>query len=301
MAGEASQLQQQQQQQQQLLQELTDSLECQICLKTTDDPHLCPKCSKFFCYGCIRDWLQKSGKEACPNCLGTVSLAEFVKFRWGNSIESLRNLVTKPSGHAIAHKVNLKDELHIAQGAFSAASERINRTLDGRRDALKKSKDGVIKSINILVQQEFRDVNQQYNGKLAEVDAWSDILAKELNKLEISLYALQDSISKDPAQESEQQQLQTQCHVLKKKLDLLAPNVPEHKFYCKLLPAPVVWRFTVRNFHQARMGNQVQYSDLVRDDLGNTWRLEIHPNGFDDARNKSVSVFMQLYEGVEGR
>nr|XP_019542953.2 E3 ubiquitin-protein ligase TRIM37-like [Aedes albopictus] len=302
MAGEASQLQQQQQQQQQqLLQELTDSLECQICLKTTDDPHLCPKCSKFFCYGCIRDWLQKSGKEACPNCLGTVSLAEFVKFRWGNSIESLRNLVTKPAGHAVAHKVNLKDELHIAQGAFSSASERINRTLDGRRDALKKSKDGVIKSINILVQQEFRDVNQQYNGKLAEVDAWSDILAKELNKLEISLYALQDSISKDPALESEQQQLQTQCHVLKKKLDLLAPNVPEHKFYCKLLPAPVVWRFTVRNFHQARMGNQVQYSDLVRDDLGNTWRLEIHPNGFDDARNKSVSVFMQLYEGVEGR
>ncbi|XP_062564282.1 E3 ubiquitin-protein ligase TRIM37-like [Armigeres subalbatus] len=297
MAGEASQ----HQQQQQLLQELTDSLECQICLKTTDDPHLCPKCSKFFCYCCIRDWLQKSGKEACPNCLGTVSLPEFVKFRWGNSIDSLRNLVAKPSGSPIAHKIDLKNDLRSAQGAFTAASERIDHILEGRREALKKSKDGVIKSINILVQQEFRDVNQQYNGKLAEVDAWSEILSKELNKLEILLYTLQESISKDTVPETEQHQLQTQCHVLKKKLDLLAPNVPEHKFYSKLLPAPVVWRFTVRNFHQARMNNQVQYSDLVRDDLGNTWRLEIHPNGFDDAKNKSVSVFMQLYEGVEGR
>ncbi|XP_065076649.1 E3 ubiquitin-protein ligase TRIM37-like [Ochlerotatus camptorhynchus] len=295
MAGEVSQ-----QQQQQLLQELSDSLECQICLKTTDDPHLCPKCSKFFCYGCIRDWLQKSGNDTCPNCLGTVCLADFVKFRWGNGIESLRNLVAKPVESSAGGVKNLQGTLRKTQDSFAATTERINRSLDGRRDALKKSKDGIIKSINILVQQEFRDVNQQYQAKLAELDAWSEILFKELNKLDVSLYTLQESISQDPAPEV-QLQLETQCHVLGKKLELLAPNVPEHKFYCKMMPAPTVWRFTVRNFNQARMGNQVQYSDLVRDDLGNTWRLEIHPNGFDDARNRSVSVFLQLYEGVEGR
>lgn len=295
MAGEASQ-----QQQQQLLQELSDSLECQICLKTADDPHLCPKCSKFFCYGCIRDWLQKSGKDACPNCLGTVCLSEFVKFRWGNGIETLRNLVAKPVEPLAVCVKHLQGTLRKTQDTFAATTERINRTLDGRRDALKKSKDGIIKSINTLVQLEFRDVNQQYQAKLAEVDAWSEILFKELNKLDVSMYTLQESISQDPAPEV-QQQLETQCQVLGKKLELLAPNVPEHKFFCKMMPAPVVWRFTVRNFNQARMGNQVQYSDLVRDDLGNTWRLEIHPNGFDDARNRSVSVFLQLYEGVEGR
>ncbi|XP_055637500.1 E3 ubiquitin-protein ligase TRIM37-like [Toxorhynchites rutilus septentrionalis] len=287
-----------QHQQQQLLQELSESLECQICLKTTDDPHLCPKCSKFFCYGCIRDWLQKSGKDACPNCVGTVKLAEFVKFRWGSGIETLRSLVTKQE--PVVTGRNAAEALQKAQDTFAVVSEQITQTLADRREALKQSRDSLIKSINILVQQEFRDVNQQYHGKLAEVDAWSEILTKELNKTEVSLYALQEGITKETSPDT-QQQLELQCQVLTKKLELLAPNVQEHKFYCKLLPAPVSWRFTVRNFSQARAANQVQYSDLVRDDLGNTWRLEIHPNGFDDARNKCVSVFLQLYEGVEGR
>lgn len=287
-----------QQQQQLLLQELSESLECQICLKTTEDPHLCPKCSKFFCYGCIRDWLQKSGKDVCPNCTGTVCLAEFVKFRWGSGIETLRSLVTKQE--PLANARNPAAALQKAQDTFTAVSERITQTLADRREALKQSRDGLIKSINIMVQQEFRDVNQQYHGKLAEVDAWSEILTKELDKTEVSLYALQESISKETSPEV-QHQLELQCQVLAKKLELLSPNVQEHKFYSKLLPAPVSWRFTVRNFSQARASNQVQYSDLVRDDLGNTWRLEIHPNGFDDARNKCVSVFLQLYEGVEGR
>ncbi|XP_055541624.1 E3 ubiquitin-protein ligase TRIM37-like [Wyeomyia smithii] len=295
----ADEQQQQQQQHQQLLQELSESLECQICLKTTDDPHLCPKCSKFFCFGCIRDWIQKSGKDACPNCMGTVCLAEFVKFRWGSGIETIRNLVVKPDTVNEAAK-NLDATLRKAQKTFGIVSERIEHTLAERKEALKVARDGLIKSINILVQQEFREINQQYKDKLAEVDAWNTILSKELNKVEVSLYSLQESISKGCSPESEQQ-LELQCQILTKKLDLLGPTIPEHKFYCKLMPAPTSWRFTVRNFGQARTANKIQYSDLVRDDLGNTWRLEIHPNGFDDARNVSLSVFLQLYEGVEGR
>ncbi|XP_039447470.1 E3 ubiquitin-protein ligase TRIM37-like [Culex pipiens pallens] len=296
MASELSQ----QQQQEQLLKELSESLECQICLKTTDDPHLCPKCSKFYCFVCIRDWLQKSGKDACPNCLGSVCLAEFVKFRWGNGIESLRNLVAKPEVTGSTSK-SLGIALKRTQEAFDGVTERIQQTLAKRKEALKASKDGLIKSINILVQQEFREVHKQYNDKLAEVDAWNDILTKELNKSEVNLYALKDSVSKEPSTETERQQLESQCQVLTKKLQLLAPNVAEHRFYCKLMPAPSSWRFTVRNFSQARTENKIQYSDLVRDDLGNTWRLEIHPNGFGDAKNTSVSVFLQLYEGIEGR
>ncbi|XP_058824329.1 E3 ubiquitin-protein ligase TRIM37-like [Topomyia yanbarensis] len=296
MAAELSQ-----QRQQQLLQELSESLECQICLKTTDDPHLCPKCSKFFCYGCIRDWLQKSGKDACPNCLGTVCLAEFVKFRWADGIESIRNLVSKPGTLPVpATAKTLEAALRKTQETFKITSERIGQSLTDRKEALKKARDGLIKSINILVQQEFREINQQYNGKLAEVDAWSTILSKELDKVEVSLYSIQENSTKECSPETEQQ-LELQCQVVAKKLEILAPNVPEHRFSCKLMPGPVSWRFTVRNFGQARTANQVQYSDLVRDDLGNTWRLEIHPNGFDDARNVSLSVFLQLYDGLEGR
>ena len=45
---------------------LIDILTCQVCKELVEHAHICPNCSKFYCYGCISEQLRI--EESCLNC-----------------------------------------------------------------------------------------------------------------------------------------------------------------------------------------------------------------------------------------
>ncbi|XP_052870529.1 E3 ubiquitin-protein ligase TRIM37-like [Anopheles cruzii] len=306
----------------QVVQLLGESIECQICLKTVEDPRLCPQCSKLFCDSCIRQWMQRvdseHGNTACPNCACPSRLEDFVKFRSGSAIAACKAIVDgydnggdgtgsarEPHQSVGAEKIQqrLRKMLLEAEATFIETDQRITQELEKQRTLLKQCKDNLIKTINIMVQQELKDIHQQFNAKTAEVNAWAEILGKTLDKHQFTLLATKQTLEAAPAEDLVQKQpeLEKTCAKLSDDLKAISPNVKPHRFNSHLIPEPSSWRFSVRKYSAIGRTNEIQYSDLVTDDIGSVWRLEVHPNGYDDAKNTSLSIFLQLYEGIEGR
>ncbi|KFB44286.1 AGAP001544-PB-like protein [Anopheles sinensis] len=79
----------------QLMTSINDIFKCTICFGALNDPHLCPRCSKMYCYGCIDEWLETGASQCCPNCKLGLRMDQLVKVRWFDDIEKLqRNLDT---------------------------------------------------------------------------------------------------------------------------------------------------------------------------------------------------------------
>ncbi|XP_055610203.1 E3 ubiquitin-protein ligase TRIM37-like [Uranotaenia lowii] len=103
----------------QMLENWDNIFKCTICLIKLDDPHLCPRCSKLYCYGCIAEWLsddrdrddddyvvvdddaggssssagnRRRGRRHrnCPNCKVDLQLDSLVKVRWFEEVEKLQ-------------------------------------------------------------------------------------------------------------------------------------------------------------------------------------------------------------------
>uniref|UniRef100_A0A2M4CH42 Putative e3 ubiquitin-protein ligase trim37 n=1 Tax=Anopheles darlingi TaxID=43151 RepID=A0A2M4CH42_ANODA len=310
----------------QMRQLLGESIECQICLKTVEDPRLCPQCSKLFCHSCIRQWLARveseNGVPACPNCACPSRLDDFVKFRAGSAIQAIVEGCAESSDDGTvsasdgepkqqqqqqqegADKIHqrLRKLLLETEATFIETDQRITQELEKQRTLLKQSKDNLIKTINIMVQQELKEIHQQFHAKTAEVNAWADILSKALDKHQFNLLAAKQTVENGSREElmSKQLDLEKTCAKLSDDLKAISPNVKPHRFNSHLIPEPISWRFSVRKYSAIRNTNDIQYSDLVTDDIGSVWRLEVHPSGYDDAKNRSLSVFLQLYEGIEG-
>ncbi|XP_001842882.2 E3 ubiquitin-protein ligase TRIM37 [Culex quinquefasciatus] len=90
----------------QFLEHFDDIFKCTICLIKLQDPHLCPRCSKLYCYDCISEWLLMNCPESeqhmkCPNCKLDLQLDKLVKVRWFDEVEKLQqrnqNGVLEPS------------------------------------------------------------------------------------------------------------------------------------------------------------------------------------------------------------
>ncbi|KFB39607.1 AGAP004202-PA-like protein [Anopheles sinensis] len=303
----------------QLVQLLGETIECPICLSSVDDPRLCPACSKLFCHGCIRQWLQKeeceNGSSKCPNCKCNRTLEEFVSFRSGSAIDALKSIVDSKNDPSISSmsegqtvcpervQQGLRKLLLETEAVFIETEQRITQELDKQRALLKQSKDNLIKTINIMVQQEFREIHKQFHDKMEEANAWSDILTKNLDKHQIKLETAKYMVENEPSENllHKRPELEQTCAKLVEDLKVISPNVKPYQFNSQLIPEPSTWKFSVRKYSAARSSNEVQYSDLVTDDIGSVWRLEVHPNGYDDAKNTSLSIFLQLYSGIEGQ
>uniref|UniRef100_A0A182J6S9 Uncharacterized protein n=1 Tax=Anopheles atroparvus TaxID=41427 RepID=A0A182J6S9_ANOAO len=303
----------------QLVQLLGDTIECPICLNSVEDARLCPECSKLFCSGCIRQWLHReeseNGSPKCPHCKSQQRLEDFITFRSGSAIDALKSIVDSQQGpvgpiaddgHVVSpEKVqqSLRKLLLETEAVYVETEQRITQELDKQRMLLKQAKDNLIKTINIMVQQEFREIHKQFNDKIEEVNAWSDILTKNLDKHQMSLETAKHTVENGSVEDvfQKRQELEKTCAKLVKDLNGISPNVKPYQFNSQLIPEPSTWKFFVSKYSNARNSNEVQYSDLVTDDMGSVWRLEVHPNGYDDAKNTSLSIFLQLYSGIEGQ
>lgn len=82
-----------------VLSHIYDIFKCTICFGRLEDPHLCPQCSKLYCYDCIGEWLDSGSSQSCPNCKIFLQLDQLVKVRWFDDIQQLqRSLVALTSG-----------------------------------------------------------------------------------------------------------------------------------------------------------------------------------------------------------
>ncbi|XP_063620639.1 E3 ubiquitin-protein ligase TRIM37-like [Cydia splendana] len=67
----------------QIVETLAEVFRCFICMDKLVDAHLCPHCSKLFCYACVRRWLTaKRSRSQCPHCRASLHLHELVNCRW---------------------------------------------------------------------------------------------------------------------------------------------------------------------------------------------------------------------------
>ncbi|XP_022915046.1 E3 ubiquitin-protein ligase TRIM37-like [Onthophagus taurus] len=71
---------------------LTGVFKCFICASQVQDAHLCPHCSKLFCYDCISRWLTEQLSE-CPNCRVSLDVEELVACRWVAEVTQHLNML----------------------------------------------------------------------------------------------------------------------------------------------------------------------------------------------------------------
>ncbi|XP_062555164.1 E3 ubiquitin-protein ligase TRIM37-like isoform X2 [Armigeres subalbatus] len=83
----------------QFLEHFDDIFKCTICLIKLQDPHLCPRCSKLYCYECITEWLLSESEQHmnCPNCKLDLQVDKLVKVRWFDEVEQLQRNCLEPS------------------------------------------------------------------------------------------------------------------------------------------------------------------------------------------------------------
>nr|XP_040220179.2 E3 ubiquitin-protein ligase TRIM37-like [Anopheles coluzzii] len=295
----------------------SEASQCLICMRHIDDPRLCPQCSKLFCYSCIRDWLQKaeleSGNPACPNCRCPCGIDNFVKILEGSPLYPSKPIDndTSKSDQFDASSTMLdsgKIQQHLekilleTQGLFNETDRRVSEELEKQRALVKQTKDNLIKTINVMVQQELKDIHQQFHAKTGEINAWADILTKKLDKHQFALLSVKATVGQNSPQElvTKQAEIERSCTQVIEGLKTICLNVKPPCFKSNLIPEPSTWKFIVNKYSSVRRTNEVQYSELVTDDIGSVWRLEVHPSGFEDAKNTSLSIFLQLYNGIVG-
>ncbi|XP_053670625.1 E3 ubiquitin-protein ligase TRIM37-like [Anopheles nili] len=79
-----------------VLSHIDDIFKCTICFGKLEEPHLCPRCSKLYCYDCIGEWLDSGSSQSCPNCKITLQLDQLVKVRWFDDIQKLQHNLRSP-------------------------------------------------------------------------------------------------------------------------------------------------------------------------------------------------------------
>ncbi|XP_035895646.1 E3 ubiquitin-protein ligase TRIM37-like [Anopheles stephensi] len=292
------------------------TLQCLICMKHIEDPRLCPQCSKLFCYNCIRQWLQKadseSGNPTCPYCRCTCNIETFVKILEGSPLYPCNPIAEESSSTAHPDTANndpekvlhrLEKLLLETQGFFNETNDRVNQELKKHSALVEKTKNNLVKTVNLMTHQELKDIHQQFHAKNAEIDAWNEILKNKLNKHQFDVSSIKAAIQQSSPAELvvKQAEIEKSCTKVTESLKSISLNVKPLSFTSNLIPEPFTWKFAVNRYTAIRRTNEVQYSDLVTDDIGSVWRLEVHPCGFDDAKNTSLSIFLQLYNGIEGQ
>ncbi|EAT35116.1 AAEL012693-PA [Aedes aegypti] len=92
----------------QFLEHFDDIFKCTICLIKLQDPHLCPRCSKLYCFDCISEWLLSESEQQqrmnCPNCKLDLQLDKLVKVRWFEEVQQLQRNRLEPSSSTAAAK-----------------------------------------------------------------------------------------------------------------------------------------------------------------------------------------------------
>uniref|UniRef100_A0A182W1E2 RING-type domain-containing protein n=1 Tax=Anopheles minimus TaxID=112268 RepID=A0A182W1E2_9DIPT len=296
----------------------SETLQCPICMKPIEDPRLCAQCSKLFCYSCIHQWLQKandeSGNPACPYCRCMCTIDSFVKILEGSPLYPCKPVAdginatdqlgtdadARKDPDAILHR--LEKLLLETQGFFNETNKRVTQELKKQKTLLEQTKNNHIKTVNLMSQQELREIHQQFHAKKSEIEAWSEILTNKLDKHQFDIASVEATLQQSSPKELvvKQTEIENACGKVTEGLKSVTLNIKPHSFKSNLIPEPTSWKFTVHKYSSIRRTNEIQYSDLVSDDIGSVWRLEVHPCGYEDAKNTSLSIFLQLYNGIEG-
>uniref|UniRef100_A0A182LX55 RING-type domain-containing protein n=1 Tax=Anopheles culicifacies TaxID=139723 RepID=A0A182LX55_9DIPT len=289
-----------------------ERFECGICSEHIKDPRLCAQCSKVFCYNCIRHWLQtaedRTGEPFCPTCRCSCRIDDFVKILEGSQLYPCKPVAEGiDADSAATHdpakvRQRLEKLLLDTQRSFHETESRLEQEFEKQANLLQQTGKNLIKTVYMLANQERDEINQQCVNRTAEINAWRDILNKKLGNHRLCISAAEDILKNSSPAELvvKQTKVEQDCANVTKGLKSVKLNQKPHSFKCNLIPEPTSWKFTVHKYSSIRRTNEIQYSDLLTDDIGSKWRLEVHPSGFDDAKNISLSIFLQLYEGIEG-
>uniref|UniRef100_A0A182QLR1 RING-type domain-containing protein n=1 Tax=Anopheles farauti TaxID=69004 RepID=A0A182QLR1_9DIPT len=92
-----------------VLSNFNDIFKCTICFGHLDDPHLCPQCSKLYCFECIMEWLASGSNQCCPNCKTALELEKLVKVRWFEDVRKLQNDLRALGGPSDGHSGDMDD------------------------------------------------------------------------------------------------------------------------------------------------------------------------------------------------
>ncbi|XP_053658914.1 E3 ubiquitin-protein ligase TRIM37-like [Anopheles marshallii] len=99
-----------------VLSHINDIFKCTICFGRLDDPHLCPQCSKLYCYDCIGEWLDSGISKSCPNCKIVLQLDQLVKVRWFDDIQKLQQKLRTLSASDTEDALLMKQAINTESG-----------------------------------------------------------------------------------------------------------------------------------------------------------------------------------------
>lgn len=135
---------------------MLELVKCPVCWVSPRDAHQCPKCSKAFCYGCIKVSLTHNGK--CPYCRSPTEVENLVRCPWLNDVcqmaakagESLRKCAVhqdKYMTHFDTIKKKPACELCVSEIPKSSLNKHNIRSLDEAAQEKEKNIHDEIKNI----------------------------------------------------------------------------------------------------------------------------------------------------------
>uniref|UniRef100_A0A182VWI6 RING-type domain-containing protein n=1 Tax=Anopheles minimus TaxID=112268 RepID=A0A182VWI6_9DIPT len=173
-----------------VLSHINDIFKCTICFGRLDDPHLCPQCSKLYCYECIGEWLDSGISQSCPNCKITLQLDQLVKVRWFDDIQklqqNLRTLSTSADDSQLAIQTdsgtdNERCPMHGKLVNFYCSSCKQCICEVCATDAEEgRHRDHTFKALNVTYEQHVG----MLNNELEKVEHYRDKLALLINKID---------------------------------------------------------------------------------------------------------------------
>ena len=76
------------------IQSFSEIFKCMICFSDLNDPHVCPQCSKLYCFGCIIEWLNTDSEKTsyCPHCKSYLNYEQLVRIRWLDEVKTVQSV-----------------------------------------------------------------------------------------------------------------------------------------------------------------------------------------------------------------
>ena len=62
------------------MENLQSAFQCLVCFGPLENAHLCPSCSKFYCYSCILKWIEDHAE--CPHCRSRLTRVSLERLFW---------------------------------------------------------------------------------------------------------------------------------------------------------------------------------------------------------------------------
>ncbi|XP_049285850.1 E3 ubiquitin-protein ligase TRIM37-like isoform X1 [Anopheles funestus] len=177
-----------------VLSHINDIFKCTICFGRLDDPHLCPQCSKLYCYDCIGEWLDSGISQSCPNCKIKLQLDQLVKVRWFDDIQKLQQKLRTLSASDTEDTQLVKQGSTMGPGTESELCPMHGKIVNFYCSSCKqcicevcatdvsegRHRDHTFKALHVTYEQHV----SMLNNELEKVEHYRDKLALLINKID---------------------------------------------------------------------------------------------------------------------